>query len=171
MLKVLTATAAVSGRHSVSTVRATILAGMESNAPDQILKALAHLDGKNITSRFDKLVPGFIILRRYGWTEFASEEYRRSGGNRGMRLLLAHTESSVPLSLAFVEKENPSYFAGRRERNAERIALLNDEARMQEIADALNAQEAAEAAVKLAEKRVEDAIPSSVRYAFRKESR
>jgi hypothetical protein len=145
--------------HNAASVAATIKASLESNEPDAILNALGPYAGKNITTRLEKVLPeGWSLQRFYGWTQLVNDEYRRQSGNRGIRLILARTEASVPLDLAFVESENPAYFAGRRERNADRLAALSNLPRLTALADAMNAVEEAEAKLAAAKHQYDETI-------------
>lgn len=129
-------------KHTKTTIAALIQASWESDLPDRVLDALRPFDGKPITTRLLEKLPGgkdtWTMLRNYGWTEIETRDYHRSSGNTGMRLILARSESSVPLDLAFVEADNPAYFSGRRERNHARMEARNDGDRLDKLAATMN---------------------------------
>lgn len=145
--------------HTVETLTALITARQESDLPDQILAALAPLAGKAITTRLLDKLPGgrdtWRLVREYGWTHLINESYWRTRNGHtaadGVRIMLARSEASVPLDLAFVEAENPAYFAGRRERNADRASALQSPDRLAAVAQAMNAVDAAREALTAAE--------------------
>lgn len=133
--------------HTRQSVSDFIQARWESDLPDQVLEALKPYQGKNITTRLLDVLPGgkgqWRMSRQYGWTELETINYIRTQGNEGTRLILARSESSVPLDLAFVEKENPAYYAGRRERNHARMEARNTAALLDKLAHVLNRVETA----------------------------
>jgi len=137
--------------HTHQTVHDLLQARWESDLPDRIITALRPYAGKNITTRLLEVLPGgrheWRMQRKFGWTELTSANYARTGGREDMRLILARTESSVPLDLALVERENPAWFAGRRERNHARMEAMNTKAALDAMADAMNAVQAAQAAL------------------------
>lgn len=141
--------------HTVETLTALITARQESDLPDQVLAALAPFAGKNITTRLLDKLPGgkaeWRLSREYGWTHLVSRSYYRNSGHDGLRIMLARSEASVPLDLAFVEAENPAYFAGRRERTADRTSALQSPDRLAAVAQAMNAVDAAREALTAAE--------------------
>jgi len=113
---------------------------MESDAAERVLEALRAIDGQPITPRLlDKLPGGRVewrLSRALGWTEIKNRAYLSSGGKHreAVQLLLAHSESVVPLSADFVERENKEYFKERRERNALREKALADPVQLERLA-------------------------------------
>lgn len=138
----MTATATKSQKHTRNTLAALIQERWESDLPDRVLEALRPFNGKQITSRLLDKLPGgkdeWLMFRHYGWTEIVTRNYHMSQGNHGTRLILARSESAVPLDLAFVESDNPAYFSGRRERNHARMEARNDGARLDKLAAVMN---------------------------------
>jgi hypothetical protein len=74
-----------------------------------------------------------------------SRTYRSSQGNKGVHLILARSEASVPLDLAVVESENPAYFDARRKRNHARMEARNDGGRLDALAATMNRIESLQA--------------------------
>lgn len=132
----------MSGRHTIHTLCEFIQSRWESDLPDKVIEALRPLQGKLITSRLLDRLPGgkdqWRMARNYGWTEIETVEYRQSHGNKGVRLILARSESSVPLDITIVESENPAYFAGRRERNHARMEARNTREKLEALAAVMN---------------------------------
>lgn len=131
-------------KHTATTLAALIAKDMEPQTAEEVLHALKPYDGQLITTRLlDKLPGGRVewrLSRNYGWTEIRNRVYLSSGGDRrdGVNLMLARSEASVPLSVSWVEKENPAYFAGRRERNALRARAIADRALLTRLATVMN---------------------------------
>jgi len=119
-------------RHTPESVAEEVADSMEPQTAEDVLEALKKCDGQAITTRLlDKLPGGRVewrLSRQLGWTEIKNRAYVNSSGAspQGICLMLARSEASVPLSVAWVERENPAYFAGRRERNALREKALAD---------------------------------------------
>jgi hypothetical protein len=128
--------------HTVDTLAALLATRQESDLPDQLLDALRPLQGKAITTRLLDQLPGgkaeWTLSREYGWTHLVSRVYYRTSGREGLRIMLARTEASVPLDLAWVETENGAYFGARRQRNADRLAARQDVDLLNSLAAALN---------------------------------
>ncbi len=156
--------------HTKESVAAVIQASVESNVPDLLLQELKPFDGKKITTRLEKVLPhlNLYLSRQYGWTHLVTRDYLNSGGNKGFRIILARSEQSVPLDLAWVEAENPSHFAGRRARNEERLKTLSNPMQLQAIAGAMNAVEQARGALKQAEATFEEMSDGAYRYTLNK---
>jgi hypothetical protein len=135
--------------HTRHTLSDLIQQHWESDLPDQIIEALRPLNGKMITTRLLDKLPGgkeaWILSRNYGWTELDSRTYRSSQGNKGVHLILARSEASVPLDLAVVESENPAYFDARRKRNHARMEARNDGGRLDALAATMNRIESLQA--------------------------
>jgi hypothetical protein len=96
------------------------------------------------------------LLRNYGWTSLQTSSYCQPAGyadGTSLSLILARSEASVPLDLAEVERENTAYFAARKERNHARMEAMNTKSTLDACAAAMNAYQAAAAA--LAEARAE----------------
>jgi hypothetical protein len=124
----------------------------ESDLPDRILEALKPFHGKPITTRLLDKLPGgrdeWRMRREYGWTRIENMPYIRTHGRdrNGVSIILARSEASVPLDLAFVEQDNVAYYLGRRERNHARMEARNDAAKLDAMASVLNRIEALNAA-------------------------
>ena len=135
---------AVGRTHTAESVAAIIRQNIESEGAEAVLAILKKINGPLITTRLlDKLPGGRIewrLSRALGWTELKNRLYINSkGANReGICLILARTESSVPLSSDYVERENPAYFQGRRERNALRAKALADPDLLERLAKLFN---------------------------------
>jgi hypothetical protein len=130
--------------HTAGTLAALIERRREPDTADIVLAALRSHNGQLITTRLlDKLPGGRVewrLARTMGWTEIVNGAYRKSQGNApdGLRLIIARSEASVPLDVAWVERENPAYFAGRRERNALRDQALADPSLLTRLATVMN---------------------------------
>jgi hypothetical protein len=131
-------------KHTAASVAALITQNIEPSTAEEVLDALRPLHGALITTKMlDKLPGGRVewrLSRAYGWTEFKNRAYISSGGDRreGVCLMVARSESSVPLDIEWVERENPAYFAGRRQRNAQRIQALANAELLARIAILMN---------------------------------
>jgi hypothetical protein len=131
-------------KHTANSVAALITKNMEPQTAEDVLAALKPLDGQLITTRLlDKLPGGRIewrLSRHLGWTEIKNRVYLSTGGEHreGVCLMLARSEASVPLSVEFVERENPAYFAGRRQRNDLRTAALANPELLTRVAFIMN---------------------------------
>lgn len=151
-------TAAVNRWHTANTVADLIQEHWESDLPDAVLEALRPLDGKPVTKRLLDKLPGgkdvWILERAYGMTQIKNRVYSQSQGSAkgGISLLLAHREDAFPLDVNKVEKENPAYFSGRRERNHARMEARNNRELLQQMADVMNDAERAQAALANARK-------------------
>lgn len=140
-------------RYTADDVRDILAAQMESDLPDKILAALAQHNGKKITTRILECLPvlpnggTWRLIRHYGWTSLQSSTYGTDAGyaeKTSVDLILCRTESSVALDVDLVRKENPAYFAGRVERNAQRAAAMAGAPIIcRTMADCLNAYGAA----------------------------
>ena len=134
----------MTSKHSAATVAAIIQQRIESDVAEHVLTALKPCHGQLITTRLlDKLPGGRVewrLTRNYGWTEVKNRAYLSSqgGSSDGVCLMLVRTEASVPLDVTWVERENPAYFAGRRERNAQRAQALADTGLLERFAFVLN---------------------------------
>jgi hypothetical protein len=132
-------------RHTMDmeTLRAHLLARMESDFPDEVLAALQAMHGKPITTRMIGKLPdvpgGWKLRRQYGMTHLDSGPYTDGlmSHPQSIHLLLCHTEASVALDISKIEGLNTSYFKGRRERNAQRQLVLGDEHTLTEAARAM----------------------------------
>jgi len=130
---------------TAAAVRSMILKSMESDLPDRVIEALKPFDGKNITTRILSVLPAlpngatWHLIRHYGWTCLQTSTYCQPQGyadGTSLDLILARSESSVPLDLNYVagnvplgnnsHGENIAYFSARRERNAQRQAALDN---------------------------------------------
>lgn len=132
------------GKHTAESVAALIRQNVEPQTAEDVLDALQPLEGHDITTRILDRLPGgrveWRLSRNLGWTELKNRAYISTGGEKreGVCLIIARSERSVPLSVAFVERENPAYFAGRRERNRLRLAALRDPALLARLAALMN---------------------------------
>ena len=86
-------------------------------------------------------------------THLETWDYRRTGGNTGIHLLIAYATTNVMIDAAWIEKSNPAYLKGRRERNASRDAIGVAQAAL--MADTLNTYEAAKAQLDEAKKNLD----------------
>ena len=115
--------------HTLDSLRALIQSQMESTEPDAVLDALRPMNGKMLTTRVcEKMLGGkdhWRLDRNYGMTHLQTDNYWRTHGNEGISLLLGHTETSFPIDVDDIEKRNPAYFSGRRQRNDARVELLS----------------------------------------------
>lgn len=134
-------------KHTAESVAALIESRIESDLPDKVLEALRPMDGKAITTRLLDKLPGgreqWRLVRHYGWTSLQTMGYGRNESGGEIDLTLVRSESSLPLELEWVEKENPAYFAARRERNEARKAALVDVVLLEDVAEAMNRAEQA----------------------------
>jgi hypothetical protein len=139
--------------HTIQSVRAFVQSQRESDEPDEVLAVLKANDGKQLTKRIlDKLpggAPRWRLSRNAGMTHLETWDYVRSGGKTGMHFLMAYAEESVVIDAAWVEEHNPAYFKGRRERNASRDEVLQNnglgQLTVQRMVNTLNAYEDAKA--------------------------
>jgi len=131
-------------KHSASTIAALITSRIEPDTAERVLDALRPLDGHLITTRLLDKLPGgrtkWRLSRAYGWTEIKNDAYVRSqaSSSDGVCLMLVRSEASVPLDVAWVERENPAYFSGRRERNQRRAEALADRPMLTRLAFVMN---------------------------------
>jgi hypothetical protein len=131
-------------KHTPASVAALITKNIEPATAEEVLVALMPLDGQLITTRLLDRLPGgrveWRLARHYGWTEIKNRAYISTGGEHreGICLILARSEASVPLDVALVERENPAYYSGRRQRNALRLAALANAELLSRIALLMN---------------------------------
>lgn len=144
-------------KQTAGTVRDMIAASWESDLPDRVIEALRPFNGKNITTRILAALPAlpngatWRLIRHYGWTSLQTSTYCTPQGyadKTSLYLILARSESSVPLDLDYVAGkiplgnntygENTAYFQARVERNAQRLTAQNDGELCQKTADCLN---------------------------------
>ena len=133
--------------HTIATVRAFLQTQRESDEPDEVLAILKQHDGKQLTKRLLAKLPGGE--ERWKLSQFATvtrletRDYGRIDGNAGIHLLIAYQTTNVTIDAAWIEEHNPTYFKGRRERNALRDKQLNigGGSVAQLMADRLNAYE------------------------------
>src|SRR5262252_8306586 len=132
------------GRHNAETLAALIRGRIEPDNAEHVLAALRPLDGHMITTRILDKLPGgrtvWRLSRSFGWTEVKNEAYWKTQGSSrdGVALIVARSEASVPLDVAFVERENPAYFSGRRQRNQLRARALADVPLLSRLASVMN---------------------------------
>ena len=145
--------------HTIKTVRDFVLSHRESDEPDEVLAVLRANDGKPLTKRLLAKLPGgearWSISQFATMTHLETHDYRRSGGNTGIHLLMAYEVKNVTIDTGWVEERNPGYFAGRRARNALRDAAADDPGLLQAMADTLNSYEAAKAKLDEAAKQLD----------------
>ena len=149
--------------NTLQTVRAFVQSQRESDEPDAILAILATQNGKQLTKRLLAKLPGgeerWRLSQTAGMSHLETRDYGRTGGNAGIHLLIAYQITNVTIDAAVIEEKNPSYFEGRRNRNALRDATMGDPVLLQSMADALNGYAAAKARLDEAKKRL-DALTS-----------
>lgn len=132
-------------KFTAATVAEFIGKTFESDLPDRVIDALRPFDGKNITTRILAALPAlpngatWRLRRQYGWTSLQTSTYCTPQGyadGTSLDLILARSESSVPLNLEYVAGnvplgnnsygENCAYFSARRERNANRATAQSN---------------------------------------------
>lgn len=150
-------------------IRKLVTDSIEPNKPLEVLDWLKGYVGKPITTRIEKAIneafPGedFKLIRAYGMTQLENGVYRnlryspskqkdRNNWKGSMTILLAHSESAVPLQEVYLTEHNRQYTHGTPERNAERTACLEDTQRAKRLAKAINAYHAAAVELKEAMK-------------------
>ncbi len=164
--------------YSASDVQAIVEKNIESDLPDQVLAVLKQFDGKQLTKRILPKLPGgedvWRIDQIANMTSLVTREYINTRGNAGTSLLIAYATKNVTIDCEKIEGQfNPSYFEGRRERNAERALVLKNEGPCIEMAYLLNNACKARDAWLAAKARVEalteykDGPFSADRYTFR----
>jgi hypothetical protein len=130
-------------------VQNKLAAEMESDEPDTVLAVLKAHDGKPITKRLLAKLPGgeerWRLRQTAGMTNLEDRDYLHSQGNRGLSFLMAYALTSVRIDAAWVEKHNPAYFDGRRERNRMRTAAIGSPEACRHFADTLTAYARAKA--------------------------
>jgi|SRR5262245_9780440 len=146
------------GKHTASSVASLITHEVEPDNAEHVLAALAPQHGKPITTRLLDHLPGgrveWTLRRQYGWTEIVNRAERGTRGDtrEALRLILARSETSVPLDVPWVERENANVFAGRRERNQLRSVALADEPLLTRMAFTMNEIEDLQAKLAFAKK-------------------
>ena len=164
-------------QHTRQSVYELIASQVESDLPDIVLEALHKFNRKPITTRIadhmNSLEPSiggerWRLVRHYGWTSLETDSYRRTDTKQGISLMLARTESSVPLDLAWVEKENGAYFDARRVRNLARTEILNTPYRLDKISATMNETESAIHALRAAVVDLEFACYAADIYAVKR---
>jgi hypothetical protein len=151
-------------KHTLDTLTALIRKNIEPGTAELVLDALRVIDGQLITTRvLDKLPGGRVewrLSRQMGYTEIRNRAYISSQGSSpdGVCLTLARSEASVPLLTTWVERENPAYFAGRRERNALREKALSDPPMLSKLAALMNEIEEINARLACAETRFSEFV-------------
>ncbi len=158
-------------RFTAAIVRELVLSRLESEEPDAILAIFRADNGKPFTKRIlAKLLGGearWRIEQIANMTHVAEreatlpqealvEEALRAVGRRPreamrMSLLVAHRVTGITIDADALVTLNPSYFAGRIERNAKRRAAAADVALCTALAVALNRYVAARAECDAAE--------------------
>lgn len=118
---------------TIETVVAMLNARIESEEPEQILEVFKKEAGKPLSKRILAKLPGgedrWILGERYGSKELYDRAHLRSGGNEGFCYTLSpgfrHT-TGLKVDPVALEERNPTYFSGRRNRNAKIRAMVND---------------------------------------------
>jgi hypothetical protein len=145
--------------HTLETVRALLVSHYESNEPDEVLAVLKAHDGKQLTKRLLAKLPGgeerWLIRQVASMTSLEDRDYLQSQGNRGIHLLIAYQTKNIMIDAEWIEKYNPAYFEGRRERNQKREAVVGDPVLLQSMADALNGYSTAKAKLEESAKRLD----------------
>src|SRR5215475_2256925 len=92
--------------HTARTLSALIQSRWEIDLPEKVLDSLRPLNGKAITTRLLDKMPGgkekWYLIRHYGWTSLRNNSYRIGDYENGMEIMLARSETSVPLDVAWV---------------------------------------------------------------------
>jgi len=114
-----------------------------SELPDGVLEVFRREHGKQLTKRILAKLPGgdatWRISQIANMTSLETWDYTRSQGRQGIHLLVAYATKNVAIDAAFLELRNPAYYGARRERNAERTAVLANEGALKDLADRINA--------------------------------
>jgi hypothetical protein len=128
--------------HTATTLAKLIASHMEPDHAERVLAALKPHDGEPITTRLlDKLPGGRVewrMTRELGRTDIKNRAFKRGMEPEGLELTLANSEASVPLDVAYVERENARYFEARRHRNAQRKAAISDTPLLTRLAFIMN---------------------------------
>lgn len=131
-------------------VMAILRQRIESDAPEGILATLRRFDGKKLTihvlkhlpSDLEGMTPGengaWRILKSFTGVQLVNSTYIRTQGGRGYSFWITEDESDSTIDCDKIEKRNPSYFAGRRERNVKRMLALKDRDAVRRFAVAIN---------------------------------
>jgi hypothetical protein len=118
-----------------ATVAKIIASNIEPETPDQVLAALARLDGQVVTTRLLDQLPGgrveWRLHKELGVTEIRNRAYLRHR-REGIRLTLTKSPTQA-LSAKFVERENPYYFKERHARNKKRAETLRNQELLKRI--------------------------------------
>lgn len=133
-----------SKRITADDVRKFVETSMEPTKAQDVLKWLNAYVGKPITTRLadaaNKAFPGedFRIVRQYGMTHLENKTHRdlryrsnheddqaREMYRKSISLLLAHSESAVPLDARYLTDHNTCYTTGTDSRNALRAKSLS----------------------------------------------
>jgi hypothetical protein len=129
--------------HTAKSVREFLLSQRESDEPDAVLAILKAHNYKPLTKRLLAKLPGgeerWRLSQFATMTHLETRDYARSGGNTGIHLLMAYATTNVTIDAAWIEKNNPAYFKGRRERNASRDAAASNPDLLSCMANRLNA--------------------------------
>ena len=129
-------------------VRAFVAAQFEDTEPHETIMGLIRAEeGKKITKRFLAKLPGgadgwYLNIDKFS-ARLESRSYLHTHGREGVSYSLVGSvwgkpKDAIVFSATLFEKENPSYFKGRWERNAERLKIMNDLNACARIAQRLN---------------------------------
>lgn len=124
---------------TIESLRNIINNQMESDFPDEILKALKEKEGK----KFDKRVIDFLKAK------FPDKHMRKretgsyhslcwDDNNHGITMYYYDSAHASTISTQWIEEHNVAYFKARRERNAGRLQLLNSPSHLALIVDQHN---------------------------------
>jgi len=112
--------------NTLEDLRQFITAATEDRTmPDAVSEWCAKNAGKVL--RGNNVPPGLSVSRRYGMTQLVSQDYFRSEGNAGYSFLLSYKEVGVVVpTVTELRGMNTCYYFGLEDRNAKRLALVND---------------------------------------------
>lgn len=122
----------------------------DSTTPDAVLAAIVKNEGKKLTKRFLRDLPGGDerwYISTNGLQKIEELHYLRTGGHSGYSFCIGAWNSKVESINAedFLDR-NPSYYAGRIKRNNQRNAILGSDDALAKIVASLNDTVAAQEA-------------------------
>jgi len=127
---------------SAEDIKQLISQRIESDLPDKILAILQENNGKKFTKLILDKLPGGRDVWSIGhsghMTKLFSLRYAKSQGETGYNFVIAHTTVNVIIDCNFIVEKNCCYFSDRKERNAKRLACLNDQNSCLKMAELIN---------------------------------